>query len=291
MDLRTLVAVCVLAVAGCKVRGPSVRATQPGDGPSAPESDDPEVKASIAENCLKGAPVLELNFGETTTVGRPGYALGHSNALKIPLWVCEHVTKADLTENCHRGDWFKADPKVPTNGRAQKSDYKRSGFDRGHMAASDDFQHSCDEMKESFFLSNMSPQVGSGMNQHVWKYLEQQVRAWVVKYDEAWVVTGPVFLEDSEGLYVDSTIGAGEVGVPAAFYKLVVVKEADKYSALGFILENRKYPTKRADHGDFSAFATTVDDVEERTGIDFFPEFPSNIEGALESATPNPGAW
>jgi endonuclease G len=284
--------VCVVLLAGCRQHGiEHVRVTKPGDAPAMPESDDIEVAAAIDANCLMGAPVLRYNFGETTVVGRTGYALTHSNDLKIPLWVCEHVTADELEDGCTRGDWFRSDPQIPIRGRAKKSDYLRSGYDRGHMAPSEDFSASCDEMRDSFYLSNMAPQIGAGFNQHVWSYLEARTRGWVETYGEAWIVTGPVFVEDDEGLYCTATIGAGEVGVPAAFFKAVVVEDNGEHKALGFILENKRYSTKQADHADFSDYATTIDDVEARTGLDLFPGLPSNVEGRIEAAPPRPGEW
>ena len=290
--MSRLALLSLLLIPACKKHGiEHVRVTQPGDAPSAPESDDIELEASIEDNCLMGAPVLRYNFGDTTTIGRTGYALGHSNGLKIPLWVCEHVTSEELDDGCTRKDWFKPDPKVPKGSRATKADYLRSGFDRGHMAPSEDFSSSCDEMRDSFYLSNMAPQVGAGFNQHVWAYLEAATRGWVETYGEAWIVTGPVFLEDGEGLYCAETIGGGDVGVPAAFFKAIVVEDDDGPKALGFILDNKKYSTRRDDHGDFSDYAKTIDEIEARTGIDLFSAFPSHVEGRLESTDPEPGAW
>lgn len=288
---RVVVAVLPLLVA-CKpvISTKHVRVTHDAS-PPAPEADSAAATKAIAKNCLMGAPVLELDFGTTARIGRPGYAVGHSTDLKIPLWVCERVTRADLKKNCNRTKGFKTDKLLPADARATNKDYTNSGFDRGHMAPAADFSHSCTEMTESFFFSNMAPQVGAGFNQHVWAYLEGRVRDWVVEYDGAWVVTGPVFLEDDEGLYCASTIGEGGVGVPAAFYKAVVVEDEGEYRAVGFILENKKYSKTLADHGDFSEYAVSIDEIEARTGIDLFSELPSNVQSELEAAPPSEWAW
>lgn len=268
-----------------------VRVTHDGTTPSVVEAGDAATKKSIEKNCLMGPPVLELDFGTTSLLGRSGYALGHSTDLKIPLWVCERVTKADLKKNCNRTKGFKTDKALAEPARSTNKDYAGTKFDRGHMAPAADFSHSCTEMTESFFFSNMAPQVGVGFNQHVWAYLEDRVREWVVEYDGAWVVTGPVFLEDDEGLYCAKTIGEGEVGVPAAFYKAVVVEDEGEYKAIGFILDNKPYSTKLVDHGDFSRYAVSIDEIEERTGIDLFAELPSNVQTAMEAAAPDQWAW
>lgn len=285
--------VVAAALIACKptISTVHVRVTHEGGASSANESGDAATRKSIEKNCLGGAPVLELDFGETSLIGRSGYAVGHSNDLKIPLWVCEQVSKADLRNTCPRKDSFKADKSLPVAARAANKDYLRSGFDRGHMAPAENFSHSCAAMSDSFYLSNMAPQIGRGFNQHVWAWLEARVRAWVVDYEGAWLVTGPIFHEDDDGLYCASTIGQGQVGVPAAFYKAVVVQVDGEYLAVGFILDNEAHAMKLADHGDFSQYAVSIDEIEERTGIDLFADLPSNVQTTMESASPSSWSW
>jgi endonuclease G len=91
-----------------------------------------------------------------------------------------------------RKDNFRSDPKVKT-GSAALSDYKGSGYDRGHLAPAADFKWSATAMSESFYMSNMSPQV-PGFNRGIWKNIESTVRNWAVENDEIYIVTGPVLI-------------------------------------------------------------------------------------------------
>ncbi|KKK52962.1 hypothetical protein LCGC14_3099610, partial [marine sediment metagenome] len=87
----------------------------------------------------------------------------------------------------------RKDPHVST-GSATLSDYKGSGYDRGHIIPAADMKWSPDAMSASFFMSNMSPQDPS-FNRGIWKKLEEQVREWAVGNREIYVVTGPVLTE------------------------------------------------------------------------------------------------
>lgn len=53
---------------------------------------------------------------------------------------------------------------MPDLYKAKLSDYLRSGYDRGHMAPAADCKYSQNAMDETFYLSNIAPQVGDGFN-------------------------------------------------------------------------------------------------------------------------------
>ena len=71
-------------------------------------------------------------------------------------------------------------------------------------------------MIECFYLSNMVPQVGKGMNQGIWKDLEEKVRKWAIARGELFIFTGPVYEGGAK-----ETIGKNRVAVPSALYKII----------------------------------------------------------------------
>lgn len=73
-------------------------------------------------------------------------------------------------------------------------DYKRSGYDRGHMAAAGNHKVEQKHMEQTFFLSNMAPQVGAGFNRDTWNRLEKHVRKLTNIYQDVYVCTGPLYL-------------------------------------------------------------------------------------------------
>ena len=212
-------------------------------------------------------------------IDREGYALGYIEYHEQPAWVIYHMTKAEATTKAaSREDNFRPDPEIPT-GSATLADYRGSGYDRGHLAPAADMSFSIKTMDESFYLSNMSPQRGE-FNRGIWKDLEAQVRSFAISEGDIYVVTGPV-LPQKKSL----TIGASQVTVPGSYYK-VVWDRTPPEKMIGFILPNEG-STK-----SLQSFAVTVDEVELKTGLDFFSMLPKEQQEALESTiTINAWQW
>lgn len=274
----------VLALAGCATSPPS---PPPSDTPptaareaatSAPTPvPAPDADPWVAKNCIEGMPVLSPDLqAEVRVIRRRGYVLAHSASRKVPLWVSEGIPRDHLDGPAERRDNFKSDPELPEGERAELADYRGSGLDRGHQAPAEDFTLDQDLMDESFFLSNMAPQVGIGFNRHVWADLEAWSRDVARARGTAWVITGPLFL-DEDG----RTIGEGRVAVPSHFYKVVVTRdEGGALQAIAFVLENRAHAAE--ERQDLARFIRAIDWVEEMGGLDVMPELQAGDEERLE---------
>lgn len=230
-----------------------------------------------------------------------GYTICYREEYEQPEWAAYTLTAEKLVKNASRADNFRPDPLIST-GSASLADYKGSGYDRGHLAPAADFSYSAEAMSDSFYLSNMSPQNGS-FNRGIWAKLEAAVRDWAGETLITYVVTGPV-LEKPASEY--GFIGANEVSVPEYYYKaLLFVYEdnAEVPSALtaagtsadalisattsdgqqvwlyasGYLLPNEK------SSADLASFMVSIDDIEARTGLDFFSLLPDVYEDALEA--------
>ncbi len=199
-----------------------------------------------------------------------GYTLSYNEEAEQPSWVAYELTKDEVLGGGTREDSFKEDPSVIT-GSATLADYKGSGYDRGHMAPAADFKWSSEAMSDTFFLSNMSPQAPS-FNRGIWADLEAAVRTMAYDNDEIYVVTGPVL---TDGPY--ETIGKNKVAVPKRYYKVVLDYKDPDIKAIGFVLPNE------GSSEPLSSFAMSVNDVEDITGIDFFPRLPDDQEEIIES--------
>jgi len=208
----------------------------------------PEDQARVDRNCLMGLPKRNPQFGHGPTrfVCRDGYVLEHASADKIPIWVSERVTRGQLAGSLPRTNPFQPDPLLPSAERSELSDYRRSGFDRGHMAPNGNQTLDDRLRRETFFLSNIVPQNGS-QNQGIWARLEGQCRSWVhSRYPEAYVITGGMFYDPAEedestadGLIEFQQIGANAVSVPTHTYKIFVGKAQDgTLRAVAFMIEN-----------------------------------------------------
>lgn len=211
---------------------------------------------------------LPAPHADVQVVNHKGFSLGYSEAHEQARWVAYLMSRSRLNKVVDRADDFRPDPSVRT-GSAVETDYSGSGYDRGHLAPAADMQWSVATMSESFYYSNMSPQLAA-FNRGVWKRLEELFRDWAGLYDSLLVVTGPVL---SPGL---PSIGPNRVSVPQFYYKVLVDTAHARRQGIGFLLPNM------ASQLPLTAFVVCIDSVERLTGIDFFHSFPESLEKAIE---------
>lgn len=180
------------------------------------------------------------------------YILSYNETHEQPNWVKYMVTKSELSiDKADRKNNFTEDTLVPT-GTASPEDYYKSGYDKGHLAPASTFSDNQKEMDESFFMSNMSPQVPS-FNRGIWKKMEDFERRMAMEKDTVYVICGPVLVD---GL---KTIGKNEVSVPELFFKIIYYKDW----MVCFLIKNEKsnLPIKN--------FQKSIDIIEDITKIDF----------------------
>ena len=199
-----------------------------------------------------------------------GYILSYNEEAEQPSYVSYELTREEVYGALDRADNFREDKSVKS-GSATLSDYKGSGYDRGHLAPAADFKWSEEAMSDTFYLSNMSPQVPA-FNRGIWGDLETIVRQIAVDNEKIYVVTGPVL---TDGPY--KTIGKNKVAVPNQYYKVILDYTDPDIKAIGFVLPNSDKTEK------IESYVMSVDDVEEITGLDFFYQLPDDEEEVIES--------
>jgi endonuclease G, mitochondrial len=198
------------------------------------------------------------------------YTLLYSEEHEQALWVAYKLEAHQTKGNTRRQDDFRPDPSVPT-GSATPEDYRGSGYSRGHLAPVADFRFDPQAMNETFFMSNMSPQTHQ-MNAGIWNDLEQQVRYWLGRDRQFYIVSGPLL---KKGL---PKIGQqNRVSVPEQYYKIIVDIQEPEIKAIAFLMPNRdsKEP--------FEKFVVSIDELETLSGLNFFPQLPDAFEESLES--------
>ena len=194
------------------------------------------------------------------------YSLSYLEEHEQAEWVYYKLNYNLLKGNTERSDNFRVDLSIST-GSASLNDYKGTGYDRGHLAPAGDMKDSYISMSDSFFMSNMSPQLPS-FNRGGWKRLEALVRSWAEK-NELYIVTAGILKESL------SKIGTNGVSIPEHFYKVIYVPSSSKM--IGFLMPNTKINL------DLSYYAKNVDEIEKLTGIDFFYNIDDDLEDRLES--------
>lgn len=201
---------------------------------------------------------------------RKGYLLSHDPVRKTPSWVAERMTRERLLVKLKRSNNFQPDLDLPRGQRAELSDYRGSGYDRGHMAPAADMAWDEEAMSESFYLSNMVPQAGEGMNRGIWADLEGKVRKWVEKRGELFIYSGPIYEKGAA-----RTIGRNHVAVPSALYKVIL--DPAQGEALALIMPNQPLETE-----DMPKYLVPVREVERQTGLDFFSTLPKQEQDRIE---------
>ena len=173
----------------------------------------------------------------------------------------------ELNGTAERAEGFMPDPSV--KGCPSPEDYAGSGFDRGHLVPAGDLKWSEEAMRQSFLLTNVAP-MHKALNEGGWAKLEEKVREWTARDSALLVFTGPVV---SDG---DTTLANGRITVPSAYYKVIMAPCVRPTRAIAFI-----YPNGHSG-GRLRQYAVSIDEVERRTGLDFFPTLPIEEQQRLE---------
>ncbi len=227
-----------------------------------------------------GLPALE-NGEELIT--HSALALVYSEAHEQAKWVAHIITPDIIKGSVFRTNDFRVDPKV-ASGTAVEEDYFLKylqpdssyeydgfGYDRGHLAPSADFRWSQKALSESYFYSNMSPQLPE-FNREIWAELENNLRGYIYRHPETqlFVVTGPVLTDELPAV----KRSVNKVSIPEKFWKVAV--DLTNKKAIGFLIPHVKasYPLE--------SFAVSIDEIEALTGIDFFYQLDDALETSLE---------
>lgn len=199
------------------------------------------------------------------------YVLSYNEKVEQAEWVAYELKKEYIKNNDFKRPYFIEDPKVTTRS-ADWRNYKKSGYDKGHLCPAGDMEFDLDAYNDTFYTSNISPQ-NHDFNAGIWNRLEQKVRYWAERENGIIVVTGGVLSRTSK------TIGTQKVVVPDYFYKIIFENEAGKQKMIAFLMPNEK--SNKA----LYEFVVSVDSIEKLTGIDFFPNLNDATEDVLEKNT------
>jgi len=158
----------------------------------------PSAHAIAAQGPLSPADSISLKYPEANPVlERKGYTIAYDGRAKTALWVYEELTQDSVNGDAKRLNYYLVDPDIPNIIQPKEKDYEDSGFHLGHLSPAADHYSSEEAMRESFYISNMSPQVPQ-FNKGYWKSFEKHVRDLTNEYDVVRVVTGPLYLPHEE---------------------------------------------------------------------------------------------
>lgn len=213
---------------------------------------------------------------------RSALVSSYDRRLRNPHWVVEHITPQSLAqrEGDRKHSVFAEDDSVPEKFRARLKDYFRSGYDRGHQVPAADCKWSQAAMDDTFYLSNMCPQVGDGFNRDYWAHFEDFCRRLTDRYPSVRIVTGPLYLprrDPADGKWYTRYEMIGNppsVAVPTHFYKVIFAEDGRVGGnvALGaFVLPNAVIPNTKP----ITDFEVPLEAVERASGLEFAAKLPA----------------
>jgi endonuclease G len=213
------------------------------------------------------------------------YVICYDIGNRVPAWVGYELTAGEVITK-ERRDAFRTDPRLSEEETSTCEDYKGSGFDRGHSVPRDDMNRTFELQAGTFLLSNMSPQT-KALNEGIWAYLEQRVRAWAKANGKVFVISGPIFTGTTEKLNA-------RVAIPTAFFKIVLRQVDGALQAQSFTLPNRKDlpippdqhlpSTLTKDQADLFLLAhgESMKKIEQLTGLHFLTDLQTPERQAIE---------
>lgn len=220
----------------------------------------------------------------------------------VAPWVAYPLCKWNIGNNIKRTNAWGLDPLLPEGKQPVLyrgfSKGNNGWYARGHQIPSADRLTSYESNSMTFYGTNMTPQIQDGFNGDIWATLEGKVRSWANSSDTLYVVTGCV-IDYPEGQTVKYALDnyGKKVSVPTAYYKVVLryMKNStvgySGYSACAVWLDHKVYSSSSIS----SSYSMSVDDLEKKTGIDFFVNLPAKVgeetAAKIEAEDPAKVSW
>lgn len=248
------------------------------EGGTAGASADGSASGASVSDKASGLTQVTMPAGQSgQLLHYTGFDVNFNARHHVPNYVAWELTADHANGNAadRKDSDFAPDDRVA--GSAQISDYKGSGYDRGHMAPAADMKWSRRAMDDCHYFTNIVPQ-SNGLNRGPWQTVESNCRNWAERFGRVIIVCGPVLTDR-----IPATIGNG-VSVPERFFKVVLAPDANPPMGIGFLMSNFDFA------GGAQSMAVSIDQVEAVTGYDFFSTLPDDIEADVEAQCSYP-AW
>lgn len=250
----------------------SLPATLPPPDAPAPPSSNPHL---VLGNPSHAATTNPNNY----LLERPQYALSYSRDRKILNWASWQVS-ADWLGHTDRQDDFRPDGSLPQGFyQVTPTDYRGSGYDRGHIVPSGDRTNTPRDNSATFFMTNIIPQTPEN-NRGPWRELEEHGRDLVYQYNEQ--------LHIFAGAYGQrDTIGNRGIVVPSRLWKIIIVYDRLPDGGLGLSANSQVIAVDMPNRSDLAAdwqqYQTTIHRIELATGHQFLANFPADLQAILKN--------
>lgn len=221
------------------------------------------------------------------------YCLEYSPEDYHSRWVAFRFDGRTRAKKVGRKDYsirpqYPRDPLLPTTVNALTDDASFNGYQHGHLCASADRLYSRTANDATFYMTNMSPQKGN-FNSPYWSEYEalvQKLGRDASFADTLYIVKGGTI---TAGMTLGRVAG-GKIVVPKYYYMALLKVKNGAYNAIAFWMEHKDYGKAKPLADEMRGKTTSINRIEELTGIDFFPNLPDEIEEAVEERC-MPSSW
>lgn len=226
------------------------------------------------------------------------YALEWNAAKRHANWVAFSFDKTTAADEVSRTDAWAVDEELPEAMRTDEADHKSDGFDKGHLCASEDRVYTKEANEQTFYYSNMSPQLND-FNGGFWRGLEEQVQKWGRStasdiYNKVYVAKGGTLndlLVNFTGTHVSGgTPTTDENGFtihglacPASYFMAILAQKGNDFQAIAFLVPHQEGLPHNPKAEDLQKYVISVDELERKTGIDFFCNLDDEVENRVEA--------
>lgn len=251
----------------------------------------------LTEQEQSEAEINHFPFGKPTSssdterlIHNREYVINYGDELKIPIYASYVLDKEDVIQRT-RKNCFRRDIRIPDDAASLCEDYDEPVFDRGHIVPRADMNRTHAVMINTFVFTNMAPQ-DDHFNRGVWRRLEQLIRQWAELKGDVYIITGSVFDTNGDGEpdSEDEIIRMeplNNVAVPSHFYKIVLHERPTGFiENITILMPNNDNIHMHATHAVKDEYIlnnlTTIDNIEQLTGLDFLTDLPDFKENAVE---------
>jgi len=179
----------------------------------------------------------QLNYDQL--IDKETYKVYYNNDMKGALFVTYTLNGSLVNKNnIKKRPRFYSEKNIPTKYRSKSSDYKGSGYDRGHLANDASFDHDIKALRKTYSMANIIPQ-SPAVNRRTWIKTEKLERKIAYSLGNVNVIIGVKYLDNPK------RIGKNKIAVPTAFYKKIFNK--DKKYEKCFYYNNSLYISSNGD--------------------------------------------
>ena len=217
---------------------------------------------------------------ENYLIEKPQYVLSYGNSNAGPNWVSWHLEASDIGDTPREENFHPEEALLEGFTRVLPSDYRGSNYDRGHLCNAKDRSKTREDIDATFSMANMLPQTPD-LNRQVWENLESYCRNLTKKGDEMYIITGGYGSKEIIG-------NKNKINVPTNCWKVVLVLSEGDDDLKRINSKTRVIAVDMPNENGISKipwrdYITTVRDIENKTGYNFFSVLSKEIQDAIET--------